>query len=860
MEKNHKKRKKAIVMVALLSIAILMTGTYAWQSISQEFPNEVVTESYPGGRVHDDFDGSNKDVYAENYADEGGVPVYVRIRLDEYMEIGDDAGDFTYDDNGELKKREAEPLIKTAKVDDKSTWRTRTPDQSKNPFAKYWNWIFGGSTIYMPTFDKNKDSLSVDVNGTYQGDGTGVPYNDYYPWALGEPSTSDAYYDADDNNVDEGANSQEHINYEKQEETHVAAKTKTATVLSIDEWKKLGSPVGNYWVWDDDGWFYWARPLRAQQTTGLLLNEIVQIDYPDSKCYYSINVVGQFATAGDFGDKNEETGFYKDGNTISEKAEALLKIVTSVVEGKDGKEYVDCGNNTYKMLNEDGTYGSLVCAGENMLIGDDDDLTNNIIVLDQDLIFNGTNYGHLFLCPTSGSMKYQGMNTTGDQKLGTGDDVCIYYTGSINDFPDEGKGTLSEVGADAIILNATAATSSSNHTAKIDTTTKTITVQPNDVVSFTTSVTLGGTTIGNQKVKWNISKVGDSAISFDENTKKLTVGATPQVGTSFTLQAISDEDTRVTSDIYTVIVEGPQSVAISKEGQVVTATTDVAKSKTAQTTTVQFRATVKAADGTTYANQDVKWDMTGQQSGTTLSQTGLLTVAIAEDPENTLSITATSKFDTSVSQTITVNLKSIFDGITVGSTSTVTIDGTKFYVLAKDTSKAKTQYLLFATDPTTQSAHGSTRQWTTSCTQYTTLKEWLEDQSTLKVKVQETTLYTRSDCTTYGTFISDTYDVFSLSEADLFGTQNGKTVTDNREYTYPTIGRLTSNTAISGFTDTTYTPSYSSGRWYWLRSPRVVSTGSDGVAGVRTDAAIDATGPYATRVLGLRPALWVNGL
>lgn len=704
MEKNYRKRKRVFALVGVLSVAILMTGTYAWQSISQKKINEILTASYPGGRIHDDFNGSNKDVYAENYTEEGGVAVYVRIRLDEYMEVGDDAGNFTYDDKGNLLDREATPLIENAKADDASTWRTRTPDHSDNPFAQYWNWIFGGSTIYMPTFDKNKDSLQVDGNGSYQGDGKGNPYNDYYAWSLGESSKAYAYYDADENNVDEGTNAVENVNYKKQEETHYAAKTKTATYMSMDEWIKAGSPVGNYWVWDDDGWFYWARPLCAGETTGLLLDEIIQIDYTDSICYYAINVVGQFATAGDFGIEEEGTGFYKDGNTISEKAEALLGIVTSVVEGKDGNEYVDCGYNTYKMLNEDGTYGPLVCAGANCQIGDSDDLTNNIIVLKEDLIFNGTNYGHIFLCPTTGSYKYQGMNVNGDKKLGTSDDISIYYTGAINDFPDEEKGTLSEVGATSITLSAAAVTSSSNHTAKIDGTT--ITVQPNDIVNFTTSVVLQDKVITNQNVKWNISQIGDSAITFDEKTKKLTVGATPQIGTTFTLQAIADEDTRVISDVYTVVVEGPQSITISKAGNAVSGVIDVAKNKDTDKTTVQFTAKVNATDGTAYANQDVTWSLSGGTE-TSISTTGLLTVPMAEDPDNTLTITAISKFDQTAYQTITINLKSIFDGVTVGSTTTVTIDGTKFYVLAKDgASNAKTQYLLFATDPVAKSAFG----------------------------------------------------------------------------------------------------------------------------------------------------------
>ncbi|MBC8545290.1 hypothetical protein, partial [Bianquea renquensis] len=92
------KKRKAIsaVMAVAVTAAILLVGTFAWQSISQTALNEaIVNYVNPGGRLHDDFNGVNKDVYVENFmsADEaGGVPIYARVRLDEYLEIGWGAG------------------------------------------------------------------------------------------------------------------------------------------------------------------------------------------------------------------------------------------------------------------------------------------------------------------------------------------------------------------------------------------------------------------------------------------------------------------------------------------------------------------------------------------------------------------------------------------------------------------------------------------------------------------------------------------------------------------------------------------------------------------------------------------------
>jgi hypothetical protein len=77
------RRTKAIVAV-LLALVLLLSGTYAWTAISQRAQNEIYDTINDGGRLHDDYDGNNKDVYVENF---GQAPIFVRVRLDEYMEV-----------------------------------------------------------------------------------------------------------------------------------------------------------------------------------------------------------------------------------------------------------------------------------------------------------------------------------------------------------------------------------------------------------------------------------------------------------------------------------------------------------------------------------------------------------------------------------------------------------------------------------------------------------------------------------------------------------------------------------------------------------------------------------------------------
>lgn len=324
-----KKKIAASVGAVSLAAVIALGGTFAWQSISQQALNEAMATINPGGRLHDDFNGRNKDVYVENFT-EDGTAIFARVRLDEYMEIGQGAG--SDEDN------QAVSVIGGAELGDKSTWTTRLPSGSTlvdGDGNAYWTWNMGGQTTYMPTFNMNKDSLQADINGTYDGtsDLDDIHYDDYVDYSLPENAskTDDEIYDADTNDAEEeqpieGTNI---TTVESQE--HTAALTDTATVITMDEWLLLegDARIGNFWVWDDDGWAYWAQPIESGETTGLLLDEIIHTNPPSDSWYYGINVVGQFVTADDIGFLNN-TGFYdtSDGKSTAPTANAELLLET----------------------------------------------------------------------------------------------------------------------------------------------------------------------------------------------------------------------------------------------------------------------------------------------------------------------------------------------------------------------------------------------------------------------------------------------------------------------------------------------------------------------------------------------------
>ena len=909
--KNSNKKAVAIVTSAVLMVAVGLVGTFAWLSISQQAKNENVLEPNPGGRIHDDFDGENKDVYAENFTneEEGGVPVFVRIRLDEYMERGKDAGvKPTVDEEGNTVERDAIPLIEGAKIDDTSTWKTHIPNATDDPFHEFWTWKTGGSTIFMPTFNKNKDSLAVDINGTYDGlDSTDDKhYDDYVTYADGEKKTAEAYYDNDTNTVDEGNGvglgngGTINTNYIAVEETHTAQPTLNATVLTMEEWINKGCPVGNYWVWDEDGWAYWAKPLQPGESTGLLLDGIEQKVYMTDKNYYAINVVGQFATAGDWGEAGTEgepgTGFYdtKEGTAPTENALKLLNQAASVKKGADGDMYVDCGANTYKkIIDEAGNLSELICAGLDEKIGNSDDKTN-VIQLKEELkvTVNGVevNFGTLFLGPDA-SNAY--LSVGPDGRLGTADDVKIWYTGN-GTFPGE-TGDISTVGADAVEVTATGNVK---------------TVMPNSTQQFTATVLLGGTAISNQKVTWRLEG-GNTGTKIDKNTGVLTISGSEKKDTVLTVTAISDEDKNATGSVKVKVV-GPDAVEVTTAGNAEKVNVDGS---------LAFAAEVKLG-GNNFSSQEVTWSVSGNaKSNTDISDSGVLTVA-ADETADSLTVKAVSKVDGSVigtktvkvvkvdaitvtpdsatvavgktqkfSATVTLNGKtaaSVNQGVTwsvsgnaksgtsIGSDGTLTIasDETAATITVKATSTVDSsvsksvtvtvkqpvqpgadvtvdglQWVVLATENGNSliwckscvgnaQTFGSLNSWSSSSVRTWLNGTWLNNQTTLKNNAINTTIKTRSQYNS-SSFTTTTDKVFLLSEADVFGTFNGGTAqADDYTYNGAQLQKAYDNRNI--------------GQYYWLRSPR---SNANGVASVYYSG--NSYHNHFTGTRCVRPALWV---
>ena len=327
--KAMRRRRMAAVTATVLILAMLLTGTFAWNSISQRATNpfDILNTTNYGGRLHDHFDRENKDVFAENFAtdildSEGNVisyaqPIFVRILLLEFMEL-----------NGNI----FHPGSDAADV---YTWARHIPvndDPAHNEhaangrFRDYVNWTMGGSTYFMPTFNRNPLCFVSDTSGYgedfysttagWRGGQTAEHANagrdgdrndgsaDF--WRAGDTATENIVRDG--GVVDGTATTvpaRPTINPVTAEITGGSAGAAAFIranrgVITSYQWEYLERPFGQFWIIDTaDGWAYWAAPLLPGTATSLLLDQAYIDTEPAGEGFYAIHAVAQFANADD---------------------------------------------------------------------------------------------------------------------------------------------------------------------------------------------------------------------------------------------------------------------------------------------------------------------------------------------------------------------------------------------------------------------------------------------------------------------------------------------------------------------------------------------------------------------------------
>ena len=810
--KKRSTKLLASAAAVTLTVAAALTGTYAWQSISQRVLNEAASEVVnAGGRLHDDFNGADKDIYVENFTDpEEGELIYARIRLSEYMEYGQDAGK-----NTEAEDRKASPVMEGASIKDQTTWTIYKPGDTGNRIHDVWYWEMGGSTIYMPTFNKNKDSLAPDLNGTFAGPDKDPAtsedrFADHYDYTLGESKYDTAIYDADENDVDEGDDALEDENILKVDERHQAKATLDATVITMEQWKAEGLKPGNYWVYDADGWAYWANPIKPGEATGLLLSGIKQERQPDESWYYAINAEGQFATGDDWGDEGAGTGFYKDG--ITDDGKLLMNLVTGsvkIITGEDGNKYIDNGDGTYSKIEEDGTFGEPIYPGEDGKPGNEDD---RFIVIGEDgkkYVDNGDGtYSEVKDNGTLGDPIYPGE----DGKIGTGDDKPVVTGENGKSYIDHGDGTFSEIKEDGTLGDMFC---------------------PGEDGRIGTEDDLPITVIDPADPTYGSKFAGPNA-----DDSYFVPGADGVFGT--------DDDIKVwpnpTLESGKLTTTAPTfSVNVSAEGYAL---------RVEIGGKLEFRSEV-LRDDELASSQKVIWTLSGNTSSdTSISDTGLLTVGVDETVGGLLTVRGTAIFDPSLYAEHTVRvyepiplnaeISASIRQIVPGSDNTVAIDDVNFYILAYEAETDRA--LIFSKDQfnrpyATETLGWRETAWRDSLQRTYLGTEWITDYPSLNGAAIDTTITTKSYYNKTDYF--ETRDsVFLLSQADVDSAYKAGSSSD---YTYAGERLPISNEMLKG------------GSWLF-RSPY-----NDSSWGVRNNNGTHAGfNPFYAGVTYYRPAMWVQ--
>lgn len=830
------KKKWNILLAMIVVMAIIFGDISVFQVMGQTSITDIQGYlSNPGGRLHEDFDGKNKAVYVENFTDNAnGEEIYARIRLREYMEVGEGAG-VTQVQN-DTQNRKVKILGKsTANISDPTTWMihkygVRLTEDEKELY-NYWKLEWGGDTIYMPTFNKDKDSIKVDNNGTIYN-----KYKDYIKYREGETKTA--------------LTTQDEKNGIVQEETHIATKTEQSVVISMETWKKQGCKSGAYWVYDVDGWAYWAKPILPGKATGLFLKGIYRKKRPNNKWYYITAIEGQFASSNGWGNADERNGFYRDGFTDDGKL-VLDTAVKSLELDDELGEDSGGGNNTGSNpsnpnLPEDssskkvirvqmeGDYKQYVPVGEEKQLkatvelenGTGDPKEQEVIwtcssedgtmvlekpIFNPDITMLGKTYmitATSVVDPTkSANMLYFIYRSENGVKGTTNGKVYVDFgDNTFKEILDSGElGDFVCAGQDQKIGNSD---------------------DREDVISID---------IDPESVEYK--KYGNKFLGPDSDGVYLAKGADGKLGTA--------DDIRVVG----VLQDNPSGEITDELVDAVEVRTKNNVREVSVGGSLQLEAIVKKNGKQVSANLSrVNWTIIGNRSSkTTIDDTGKLNVD-ANETSSSLTIKATTIEKKYVSHSISITVKPDLSQLPNGVikySPTVRIDGIDWYVLVKDGSRV----LLLAKDSVAYMAMrevGTMYAWGESdIYKYLNSSDkggFLYAKPTLRNKVQQVII--KEHKAYFGTREQTNNKVFLLSEADVFGTvYGGNTINYKPEF---------DDFTYNGKRLITYDNSWVKPKRAYLRS----LFGRD-LVGIKQDGSLD-TGYRQFHKAEIYPALWID--
>ena len=208
----------------------------------------------------------------------------------------------------------------------------------------------------------------------------------------------------------------------------------------------------------------------------------------------------------------------------------------SVIIGGDGKQYIDYGDNTFKVMEQNGsTSGGFLCGGRDRIPGTGDDCSDVTVAAD------GTKY----LGPNpDGSYQKAGA----DGLLGTADDIFVWKERSED-----------PMGPD----NETADPPTPGLIRNIIITPSTATVIKGNSKIFTAAVYMSDGEIAESGVTWKVEPAGDASVSADG---LLTI-APKAAARSLSVTATSKADTGVYATVEVTVQDAAPALAKIRPGE-----------------------------------------------------------------------------------------------------------------------------------------------------------------------------------------------------------------------------------------------------------------------------------------------------
>ena len=297
--KGRKSRHLFFLALSALAVAAVMMGSaFAWTDFGQSRTNRFRGTVEADVTLHDEYDEEtgDKDVFVEN---SGQFPLYVRVRLDEYMEIG------------------GESFVPAANVKQKNTWTPHTYggasiedcEQAMTPehlFHDYYIWEMSGA---QRGFAEGTPGLVYSKLGTNGRVDTNPP---------GGKITAAA---------SSAVTMTRYLVLKSLAESQLAIDWGLEAVMSEEDlalWRAAATT--GCWILDDTdtvenggAWAYWSVALGPGQATNLLLDHVRRTGKePGADWYYGIDVKLQAVTANDFNKWNDTD------NKVTSGAEKLI--------------------------------------------------------------------------------------------------------------------------------------------------------------------------------------------------------------------------------------------------------------------------------------------------------------------------------------------------------------------------------------------------------------------------------------------------------------------------------------------------------------------------------------------------------